>query len=350
MAPVPAVSVDEVDAEAAEKPVSYNEPPTAQQPVVNQSKPARHQEPRLPKGAHPVVKAPEPLLPQTSTQPKPEGRPMPKQKSERRQRVKVTTEKPAKPNHSRTRQPKIAKAKSQQGNVTMTVPVEAASAGQADPPTESVASGHPAKPHHAKKGRPAPVASQPKQVAAHQDSRGKNKPLVHFPETLTAGAEPAGHRSAMAGETQNRHIYPVGYRPFIMPVGPEKHRALEKAISHYNRANFYGQRNEPDNAILEYQKALSLNPAFADAYVGLSTASMRKNDWENVIEMARNALKLKADFMEPTNITQARFNLSTAYCVTDNPHSAKRYYKKVKQAGHPDTERLWAYIQKNCKR
>lgn len=179
-APVPAVSADEVDTEAAEKPVSYNEPPIAQQPVVKQSKPARHKEPRLPKDAHPVVKAPEPLLPQApTTQPKAGERPTPRQKSERHQRVKVASEKPAKPKHSRTRQPKIARAKSQQGTVSMTVPAEASSEGQVAQPAEAVGQTRPARSHRAKKERSAPDVSQSKQVAARPE-HGKTTPWFIF--------------------------------------------------------------------------------------------------------------------------------------------------------------------------
>jgi len=52
--------------------------------------------------------------------------------------------------------------------------------------------------------------------------------------------------------------------------------------------------------------------------------------------------------MEPSNIVQAWYNLSTAHCVADNYSPARRYYQKVKLAGHPNQQQLWEFIQKNC--
>jgi hypothetical protein len=171
------------------------------------------------------------------------------------------------------------------------------------------------------------------------------KPTVHFPEDLTPA--PNGH-NAPSAKVNDRNIYPISYQPYIGRITERRQQDLETAISHYNRAAYYEQRNKLDEAIGEYKQALLLHSDFADAYVGMSTAMIRKNDWENVMNSLQRALGMKQRFMDPSNIVQAWYNLSTAHCVADQYSPARRYYQKVKLAGHPNTQDLWEFIQKNC--
>ena len=82
--------------------------------------------------------------------------------------------------------------------------------------------------------------------------------------------------------------------------------------------------------------------------MGLSTVFMRKNDWQNVVENANQALNKQRHFMDPANIGQAWFNLSTAYCVADNYRWSYKYYQKAKLAGHPSLDPLSDFMKKNC--
>lgn len=179
------------------------------------------------------------------------------------------------------------------------------------------------------------------------------KPLVHFPEDLNGQETPnaSGNQTSatMTRQEQDARIQPVGFRPYTAPMTEAQGRLLESAVSHYNRGSYYASQNKMEEAVAEYQKALHLNPGFADAYVGLSTVSMRKNDWETVVDFAQKALNMKAGFMDSANVTQAQFNLSTAYCAADDYENAARYYRQARYRQHPDTERLWAFLEKNCK-
>ncbi|WP_303674283.1 tetratricopeptide repeat protein [Vampirovibrio chlorellavorus] len=178
-------------------------------------------------------------------------------------------------------------------------------------------------------------------VAAPASRSSGEKPLVHFPQEL---ADTRSAQSAMEAG-----FYPVGYRPYLpasIVVVSGKH---QEALSHYNRASYYGHANQLREAILEYQQAIRKNPELADAYVGLSSTYLLKHQWEEVFLNARKALSLKTGFMDPGNIVQAKYNLSAAYCAADDYGQAKIFYNAVKLANHAQTAELWEYLKKNCK-
>ncbi len=194
-----------------------------------------------------------------------------------------------------------------------------------------------------------PAKAQKKPVSAKKaqasGSHGKKeKPVVHFPGQLQP--QPV----ASAAKTSPSSVPSNGRLRVPAPLSPQQQYMVEEAMLHYRRGNSYGHRDRIDEAISEYQKALELYPAFADAHVGLSTAYARQNDWEQVIEQAMAVTQKPqlVTFMDPDNQARAWYNLSTAYCVADDQTRARRYYKKVKLAGYPNADRLWTYIQKNC--
>lgn len=189
-----------------------------------------------------------------------------------------------------------------------------------------------------KKPQPAPVAS-----ATVTKANDNEKPLVHFPEDLRTSARSAGKKG------MERGFYPVGYRPYVPAILTGKAKEYEVALLHYNRGSFYGHTNQLAEAVREYQEAIRQHPALADAYVGLSSVYLFQSNWEDVILNAHKALSLKAGFIDPVNITQARYNLSTAYCAAADYGKAKHFYKMVKSASHPKTEQLGQYLERNCK-
>lgn len=179
-------------------------------------------------------------------------------------------------------------------------------------------------------------------------------PAVNHTANQNARPMPAtSSRSAMAHHPSKIHtlepgFYPVGFTPAVLPVNPMKMQALAKAISHYNKGIYYAQRKQWDDAIDEYKQVLAQNLNLADAFVGLSTASIYKRDWETALKSSQQALKLKKGFIDPANITQARYNLSAVYCISDDYRRALKYYKEVKKANHSETDNLWAFLQNNC--
>lgn len=289
---------------------------------------------KVDKNQHPVVHFPSPLVTEADTKPSSDGakeRP-PKELVHKAHKPKKkaaplakAAKKPIEKKADQPLQAAIKKGKPATGTVEVT---------EKNPPA-------PAKPQ-AKITATVPAPAKPSAKPKKQE-----KALVHFPVDLQP-VDSATHTAAK--RKQSAHIYPVGYHPYSMPINDAQRQNLEAAITHFNRAGYYGRQNHLDEALAEYRQALHLNPTLADAYVGLSTVSMRKNDWETVIESAEQALKMKNGFLDSANIAQAQFNLSTAYCVTDDYRKAKRYYKKTQKQHHPDSERLSFYLQKYCKR
>jgi len=63
---------------------------------------------------------------------------------------------------------------------------------------------------------------------------------------------------------------------------------------YYSGVDFFGE-GKHDEAIAEYQQALSLDPKFIDAIHGLAQAYYAKNDFENGIAAAKRILELEPD-------------------------------------------------------
>ncbi len=143
-------------------------------------------------------------------------------------------------------------------------------------------------------------------------------------------------------------IQPVSFTPNARFVRTVQDSAVNTALSHYNRGVYYSDRKEWAQAVIEYNQAIQQNILLADAYVGLSTAAIHQRDWENALRNSHQALRLKDNFLDADNITQARYNLSTVYCVADDYVRAARYYEQVVQAGASEAGNLWAFLQSNC--
>jgi hypothetical protein len=192
-----------------------------------------------------------------------------------------------------------------------------------------------------------PTSVQPAKAAstAKTASSSPMKPAVSSSWT---SSQTVTSRSASGNHAWEPGFFPVGYTPAVRPVTPEKMQALGTALTHYNRGVYYTQRKQWDAAVSEYQQVIREDINMADAYVGLSTASMYQRDWENALKNSVKALRLKSGFIDPANITQARYNLSSVYCVADDYHQAMRYFKLVKKEHHPETETLWSFLQSNC--
>jgi hypothetical protein len=179
----------------------------------------------------------------------------------------------------------------------------------------------------------------------------KGKPVVHFPEL---SPEDTGNRKHHAAPRKvakaSKYTWPRDYKPYLPPADATQREIHTQAVHHFNRGNYYGRKKNLEQAVAEYRRAVVLNPAFADAYVGLSSVHVLKNDWESVYEETSKAFSLKkGGFMDPANIVQAKFNLTMAHCATAEKWNALKSYRQVKTAGHPLSQQLWIHLQHSCK-
>lgn len=197
-----------------------------------------------------------------------------------------------------------------------------------------------------------PVVAQPQPAFTPASTAPSSSPQttqLRRPQAPTPARPPASELPRHANGTVLPY-YPKKYQHYIAPTHPETLRLHQQALQHYNRANYYGSQNQLDQAIAEYHQALLLEPYFSDAYVGLATALMHRNQWEEVLTHAQHALKLNRGFRDPLNLVQAHYNLAVAHCAVDDYRRAKRYYDYVQQANHPAKEQLWLFLQRSCKR
>jgi tetratricopeptide (TPR) repeat protein len=76
---------------------------------------------------------------------------------------------------------------------------------------------------------------------------------------------------------------------------------------HYDLGNAYGKKGRLDDAISEYKKALDINPNYAKAYNNLGYAYVRKGKLDNAISEYKKALAIKPNF------AAAHYNLGDVY-------------------------------------
>ena len=209
--------------------------------------------------------------------------------------------------------------------------------------------------------RQATITSPPKTTPATHN--GDHQAQINPIPKVSAAEHPAVYNEAVPSKNQNQSqtrlrahgqgwepgFYPAGYQPPSPPTTTAQAQRLKKALVHYNRGVYYTQQQMWDEGTNEYQKVLSTNPASADAYVGLSTIALYERNWESALKNALLALQMKQSFFEPANITQARYNISSVYCVSNDYKEALRYYKQVRKAKHPEADTLWAFLQRNCR-
>jgi tetratricopeptide (TPR) repeat protein len=84
-------------------------------------------------------------------------------------------------------------------------------------------------------------------------------------------------------------------------------KSPDAAIPHDNLGNAYAKQDRLDEAIIEYNVALSLKPDFAEAHNNLGTAYLNQNRLDEAVNEFITALKLKPDYAD------AHSNLGTAY-------------------------------------
>lgn len=80
---------------------------------------------------------------------------------------------------------------------------------------------------------------------------------------------------------------------------------MTKEDHYYDGVDLFGE-GKLDEAIAAYQKALALDPNFADALHGLAQAYFAKEDFDNCIATARRIVELDpGDILAYTSISRA---------------------------------------------
>jgi tetratricopeptide (TPR) repeat protein len=94
-------------------------------------------------------------------------------------------------------------------------------------------------------------------------------------------------------------------------------------VAHNNLGVLYDGRGLHDKALEEYEKAIAINPAFADARANLGVAYKRRGNYEKAIEEYQKALAANP------NMAEARTNLGLAYYHQGRYDKAVAEYQKA---------------------
>jgi tetratricopeptide (TPR) repeat protein len=110
------------------------------------------------------------------------------------------------------------------------------------------------------------------------------------------------------------------------------------AILYVYRGDAYEFNRERDRAILDYDKAIELNPKFAKAYEGRGDAYLWKHDYDRAIADYDKAIELSPKTAKPYE------GRGDAYLWKDDYDRAIADYDKVIQLRSNDKDSIWSFL------
>ncbi len=102
----------------------------------------------------------------------------------------------------------------------------------------------------------------------------------------------------------------------LMAVSPAKEKENPEAVKHRNNGIIFGVNLENDKAIAEFNKAIEIDPNFADAYSRRGAAYSNKSDYDRAIKDFNKAIEL-----DPKHEV-ALLNRASVYMLKENYKSA----------------------------
>ena len=97
------------------------------------------------------------------------------------------------------------------------------------------------------------------------------------------------------------------------------------ADAHLNLGTALFQKGSVDEAIVHFQKALQIKPGFAEAHLNLGTALIKKGSVDEAIVHFQKALQIDPDYAE------AHYNLGNALIIKGNVDEAIIHFQKALQ-------------------
>ncbi len=95
----------------------------------------------------------------------------------------------------------------------------------------------------------------------------------------------------------------------------------ETSDAHYGLANIYWRRGDTESAIREYNRALTIDPAYVNALNNLGAVYLELGDWNNAILTLKRSIELRPAFVE------AYYNLGGTYEKAGRPAEAEAMYR-----------------------
>ena len=98
--------------------------------------------------------------------------------------------------------------------------------------------------------------------------------------------------------------------------------------SYYNRGTVYYEKGEYDQAILCFDKAIRINPWFAEAYCSRGTAYYQKSEYDQAILDFNKAIEINPGFAE------AYYNRAVVYYHKQEYDKAWEDVQEARSLGH----------------
>jgi len=117
-----------------------------------------------------------------------------------------------------------------------------------------------------------------------------------------------------------------------------------RGVSCYNRGAAHIAKAEFDQAIACFDKALAIEPSFAEAYCNRGTAYYEKGQYEPAISDFSRAIEISADF------AQAYYNRAVAYYHKKEYDKALLDVQKAQSLGHQVSPDLLKVLQETTKK
>jgi tetratricopeptide (TPR) repeat protein len=107
------------------------------------------------------------------------------------------------------------------------------------------------------------------------------------------------------------------------------------SVLHHGRGNFYRDNGELDEAIKEYEKALSIQPGFVPALNDLALLHVSKGEYEKALPLYMKMINLKPDSYV------AYYNMACLYARQNKIEESVNWLKKAVHRGFKD----WDYVK-----
>jgi len=153
--------------------------------------------------------------------------------------------------------------------------------------------------------------------------------------TLAAqGIAPAGEKVFVPGNPVTNESVEAGLLKMRKTLRSSPAFQKDDAPTHLRLAGVLSQQGDPNGAIEEYQAAIQLNPALAEAYRGLGAVFIDTHDWKDAEDALRNSTRLDDTdsqtfyWLGRTLMAQHKFSDATAAfsTATDlNPQDAEAF-------------------------
>ncbi len=92
-----------------------------------------------------------------------------------------------------------------------------------------------------------------------------------------------------------------------------KQTDLNDAVTYYNRGNAYFEKGQHDQAISDYNKALEINPRYAEAYNNRGNAYSEKGQYDQAISDFNKALEINPRYAGAYNNRGIAYMLKGKY-------------------------------------